>query len=132
MKTLGIEKGKPFNPTTATEDAAETAAVKRRRWLEAKYDAGFPPFYPGEPLDFPAATPDMVKAGAERLRRPEQLSGRHPRRGLHATATSASSASAPAQFYLIAIKDKDGNAFDGSSTYRLTVPPMRRSSSTGR
>src|SRR5262249_57558998 len=28
-----------------------------------------------------------------------------------------------AQFYLMANKDKDGNAFDGGSTYRLTVPP---------
>jgi hypothetical protein len=26
------------------------------------------------------------------------------------------------QFYLISIKDKDGNAFDGGKTYRLTVP----------
>jgi len=28
-----------------------------------------------------------------------------------------------AQFYLMANKDKDGNFFDGGSTYRLTVPP---------
>ena len=28
-----------------------------------------------------------------------------------------------AQFYLIAIKDKNGQAFDGGTTYRLTVPP---------
>jgi hypothetical protein len=28
-----------------------------------------------------------------------------------------------AQFYLMTIKDKDGQAFDGGSTYRLTVPP---------
>jgi hypothetical protein len=27
------------------------------------------------------------------------------------------------QFYLITIKDKDGEAFDGGKTYRLTVPP---------
>ncbi len=26
------------------------------------------------------------------------------------------------QFYLISIEDKDGNAFDGGKTYRLTVP----------
>jgi hypothetical protein len=26
------------------------------------------------------------------------------------------------QFYLISIRDKDGDAFDGSRTYRLTVP----------
>ena len=26
------------------------------------------------------------------------------------------------QFYLISIRDKDGEAFDGSKTYRLTVP----------
>jgi hypothetical protein len=27
------------------------------------------------------------------------------------------------QFYLISIRDKDGEAFDGAKTYRLTVPP---------
>ena len=27
------------------------------------------------------------------------------------------------QYYLMTIHDKDGNAFDGSATYRLTVPP---------
>ena len=27
------------------------------------------------------------------------------------------------QFYLISIRDKDGDSFDGSKTYRLTVPP---------
>ena len=27
------------------------------------------------------------------------------------------------QFYLISIKDKDGDAFDGGKTYRLSVPP---------
>ena len=27
------------------------------------------------------------------------------------------------QFYLISIRDKDGDAFDGGKTYRLTVPP---------
>jgi hypothetical protein len=27
------------------------------------------------------------------------------------------------QMYLISIKDKDGNAYDGSKTYKLTVPP---------
>src|SRR6185369_2502752 len=27
------------------------------------------------------------------------------------------------QFYLISIRDKDGESFDGGQTYRLTVPP---------
>jgi len=27
------------------------------------------------------------------------------------------------QFYLITIKDKDGESYDGGKTYRLTVPP---------
>jgi hypothetical protein len=27
------------------------------------------------------------------------------------------------QFYLMAIRDKDGRPFDGSATYRLSVPP---------
>jgi hypothetical protein len=26
------------------------------------------------------------------------------------------------QFYLVSLRDKDGNPFDGAQTYRLTVP----------
>src|SRR5690606_17579502 len=28
-----------------------------------------------------------------------------------------------AQFYLVSIRDKDGDGYDGAKTYRLTVPP---------
>jgi hypothetical protein len=35
-------------------------------------------------------------------------------------------------FYMISIKDKDGESYEGGKTYRLTVPAHAPSSSTGR
>jgi hypothetical protein len=45
LRSLGIEKGKPFNPDANTKAALETGIREAKAWLEAKYDAGLPPFY---------------------------------------------------------------------------------------
>ena len=81
LKSLGIEKGKPFSPDTPTDDLLDAAALEAQVWLEAKYDAGFPPFFEGGHWTFPAP-PEIVKRRADRLRRPRYLSGRHARRGV--------------------------------------------------
>ena len=47
LRSLGIEKGKPFNPDAKTKAALETGAREAQAWLEARYDTGLPPFYPG-------------------------------------------------------------------------------------
>ena len=52
LRTLGIEKGKPFNPDAKTKAALETGAREAQAWLEARYDTGLPPFYHGQPLEF--------------------------------------------------------------------------------
>jgi hypothetical protein len=46
LKSLGIEKGKPFNPSNATTAILDAAAREAGAWLEARYDAGLPPFFP--------------------------------------------------------------------------------------
>jgi len=45
LRSLGIEKGKPFNPDTDTKAALETGIREAHAWLEARYEAGLPPFY---------------------------------------------------------------------------------------
>jgi hypothetical protein len=42
LRTLGIEKDKPFTPDDATKAALNNGAREAQAWLEARYDAGFP------------------------------------------------------------------------------------------
>src|SRR5215471_4207447 len=42
LRSLGIEKGKPFHPDDATNATLASAAREAGAWLEAKYDAGLP------------------------------------------------------------------------------------------
>ena len=120
LRSLGIEKGKPFNPDTKTRMALETGIREAQAWLEARYDAGFPPFYDGSRWMFPA-NPEMMEAAKVDFTDPD----RYPvdARGLtYSYAYIGIKRIGAGQFYLISIKDKDGDAFDGGKTYRLTVP----------
>ena len=89
-------------------------------WLEAKYDAGLPPFYPGSRWTVPAL-PELLAAVQVDFDDPDK----YPvdARGLtYSFAYIGIKRLGAGQFYLISIKDKDGNAFDGGKSYRLTVP----------
>jgi hypothetical protein len=44
LKTLGVEKGKPFNPPAETKAVLKEGIREAQAWLEAKYDAGLPPY----------------------------------------------------------------------------------------
>jgi hypothetical protein len=121
LRSLGIEKGKPFNPDARTKAALEAGIREAQAWLEARYDAGFPPFYEGSRWMFPA-NPEMMEAVkvdfADQDKYPVDA------RGLtYSYAYIGLKRLGAGQFYLISIKDKDGNAFDGGKSYRLTVPP---------
>jgi hypothetical protein len=120
LRSLGIEKGEPFNPDAKTKAALERGIREAQAWLEARYDAGFPPFYDGSRWMFPA-NPEIMQAVKVDFADPE----RYPvdARGLtYSYAYIGLKRLGAGQFYLISIRDKDGNAFDGSNTYRLTVP----------
>jgi len=47
LKSIGIEKGKPFNPDPKTQDLLNAAAREAQAWLDARYEVGFPSFYEG-------------------------------------------------------------------------------------
>src|SRR4029077_18921514 len=61
LRSLGIEKGQPFNPDARTKAALDTGSREAKAWLEARYEAVFPPFYEGSRWMFPVR-PDLVKA----------------------------------------------------------------------
>ncbi|WP_247834879.1 DUF1254 domain-containing protein [Bradyrhizobium sp. 200] len=121
LKSLGIEKGKPFRPDDATRAQFAAAAREAGAWLEAKYDAGLPPFFSATSRWTIPAPSDMVKAAQEAYADPNS----YPidTRGLaYSYAFVGIKRLGVGQFYLISIRDKDGRSFDGGQTYRLTVP----------
>ena len=94
LKSIGIEKGKPFNPDAKTTATLDAAAQEAKAWLAARYDAGFPPFWEGSRWMFPAL-PELVEATQNSFSDPDA----YPvdARGLTYTyASLGSSASAPA------------------------------------
>jgi hypothetical protein len=53
LKSIGIEKGKPFSPDAATNDTLKSAAQEAHTLLESSYEKAFdPPFFPGTHWEF--------------------------------------------------------------------------------
>jgi hypothetical protein len=120
LRSLGIEKGKPFAPTAATKEALANGIREAQMLLAARYDAGLPPYFEGTHWTFPAP-PELIQAAQAGFAEPD----RYPidSRGLaYHYAYIGIKRLGAGQFYLISIKDKDGDNYDGGKTYRLTVP----------
>jgi len=121
LRTIGIEKGKPYAPSSETEKLLDTAAREAHAWLSAQYDAGFPVMNPGSRW-FPAARADVVNAVKDGYSN-VHLYPVDARGVTYTLGFTGIKRIGTAQFYLMANKDADGHAFDGAQTYRLTVPP---------
>jgi hypothetical protein len=121
LKSIGIEKGKPFKPDSETQEILKDAAREVHEWIDLRYETVFsPPYYEGTRWAVPIlhevmtglatsfANPDTYPVDGRGLTYSYAFfSPKHPGGG---------------QFYLMAIKDKQGGALDGYNTYRLTVP----------
>jgi hypothetical protein len=121
LKSLGIEKGKPFAATAAMRQALAAGIREAQMGLAAKYDAGLTPFFEGTHWTYPGPL-DVIKAQGEGFSDPNS----YPidSRGLaYHYAYIGIKRLGQGQFYLINIKDKNGESYDGAKTYRLTVPP---------
>lgn len=121
LKSLGIEKDKPFNPPEAMKTLMDGAAKEAGKWLEEKYNAGLPPFFsPTSKWGFPAPLA-IIKASQNSYADANE----YPidERGMaYSYAYIGIKRLGAGQFYCITIRDKDGDAFDGGKTYRLRVP----------
>jgi hypothetical protein len=62
LKSLGIEKGKPFKPDDQTKELLEAGVREAQAWLEAKYNAGLPPYFSDISHGTYPAYPEVVEA----------------------------------------------------------------------
>jgi hypothetical protein len=121
LRSIGIEKGKSFAPNEATQAILTTAIGEAKALLEHRYNVGFPPFFEGGHWTLPALPEAIDGQGTTYAKRDRYAIDA---RGVAYTyAYIAIKRLGAGQFYLISIRDKDGNPYDGSRTYRLTVPP---------
>jgi hypothetical protein len=121
LKSLGIEKGKPFQPSEQMKSIFNSAAQDARAFLYAKYDQGFPSFFPSSHWMFPSY-PDLVKAASSSYA-DLNFYPVDERAVVYSVAFIGIKNLGGGQMYLFSINDKDGNDFDGSKTYKQTVPP---------
>jgi hypothetical protein len=122
LRTLGIEKGKAFNPDAATREIMSEAAAEARQCLDLQYEASLlPPVLRRRPLGTANGT------GADgRDAIPFADPNHYPLDGrgtTYAMAFFCPKHSGLGSYYLMTTKDNRGRRFDGGSTYRLRVPP---------
>jgi hypothetical protein len=121
LETIGIEKGKPFNPDEKTKQVLNEAVPEAHAWLDHKYENVFtPPYYEGTRWGLPAS-----KEVLEGLITDYANPNAYPVDGRGVTYSYAFFSPkhlGEGQFYLMDIANKDGKPFDGGRTYRLNVP----------
>jgi hypothetical protein len=121
LKSIGIEKGKPFAPDTKTRAILAAAAQEARAYIDTKYEASLiPPFKEGTRWALPA-TQELVAGISTFFANPNSYPTDARAAGYSIGYFSAKHLGG-GQFYLMTVRDKDGNPMDGGSTYRLTVP----------
>ena len=121
LKSIGIEKGKRFNPDARTEETLNAAAAEAHAWLDARYEAGFPRYFEGARDGRFRPCRSWLKTSQLFTR--QRISTRSMRAGsLDTYAFSSVKHLGAGQFYLMTAKDRDGRALDGAKTYRLRVP----------
>jgi hypothetical protein len=123
LKTIGIEKGKPFRPKETTRHILDTAADEARAWLDLKYETMFSPYYEGRRWALPVL-PEVLTGLQTQFLNPNS----YPVEGRGVTYSTAffspkrSGGAGGGSFYLMTIKDKAGMSLDGGTAHRLNVP----------
>jgi hypothetical protein len=121
LKTIGIEKGKPFQPDETTRQTLEAAVAEAHAWLDLRYETTFEPYFPGAHWAVPAS-PDFMKVAATLYETPDS----YPIDARGVTdfwAFSTVKHLGAGQFYLMSTKDKNGKPLEGGTSYKLSVPP---------
>ena len=128
LRTIGIEKGKPFAPDAGVKAALEEAAAQAHALLDAKLEASLETRWAeNSRWSFPASQA-YITAAQSGYADPDS----YPidDRGVVFTfAFFTPKRLGEGQFYLMVAGDGAGRPLDGAGTYRLTVPadaPVRQ------
>ncbi|MEP2784729.1 MAG: DUF1214 domain-containing protein [Pseudoruegeria sp.] len=123
LKSIGIEKGKPYNPDEKTTKAFRQAAIDAYHYMLEGYVKGVPAemfwdnrswrnvFYTDQDGGFSWDTEGML-----------DYDNRAIRNWFNVIYFPAGVAEVPATMYVDTPLDSDGNIFQAGKTYKLTVP----------
>ena len=133
LKSLGIEKGKPFSPDPKTKEVLESSAREASAWLDARMETLLsPPYFEATHWALPASS-EVVEEVVEGTSTDFAKPNSYPVDGRSITSSIAFIGIKhleAGQLSLMTLKDKDGKALDEASSYHLTVPakaPITRS-----
>ena len=122
LRSLGIEKAKPFDPDAKTQLILNGAAAEARAWLDNYYRDLFhqASYYENGKWALPT-THDVIEGLSTHFANPNSYPVDSRGRG-YAMGFFSPKHLGAGQFCLMTITDKEGKDFDGGSTYRLNVP----------
>lgn len=122
LRTLGIEKGKPFKPDAETKAILDSAAREAHAVIALNYENGFgSSFFEGSRWALPV--PKETVDGMGNMFADPNAYDIDGRGVMYHMAYFSPKTLGAGQFYLLNISDHAGKALNGSKTYRLTVPP---------
>jgi hypothetical protein len=122
LKTIGIEKGKGFNPDPKTKGVLIEAIAEAHTLLINKYENSYfpPPYYEGGHWYVPVS-PDVIEGLTTFFANPDKYPV-DDRGVAYSLAFFSPKHRGAGQFYLMTFSDNQGHGFDGGGSYRLTVP----------
>ena len=119
LKTIGIERGKPFSPDSSTRHILGDAILEAKAWCDARYDL-LPPYYEGKHWFFPI-TEEMHQSVMADWRVPDSYPV-DARGTVYTLAFFSAKHVGQAQYCLLTGKDQAGQPLEGKTSYRLRVP----------
>ncbi len=121
LKSIGIEKGKPFNPDQKTQAILNAAIQEAHAFFENRYEQLMAnPYFESTQWAMPAS-PAYMKGTMAAYSEPDN----YPiidRGTIFTLAFFTPKHIGQGQYYLMATKDKNGKSLNGANTYRLNVP----------
>ena len=121
LRTLGIEKGKPFAPDDRAKAMFDAAAKEAHEYIAMNYERNFdPPFLEGTHWAVPV--PQATMEGLQAAFADPDVYALDGRAVMYHMAYFSPKALGTAQFYLVSISDSTGQPLDGKKHYQLTVP----------
>jgi hypothetical protein len=122
LRTIGIEKGKPFAPDDTQRQQLDAAAARAHALLDDQFERLFDaPFWPGTRWAFPASQ-DLAAELTQDFPDPNRYA-RDERGLLFTYVFFAPRRLGRGQFWLMSHQDSTGAALEGGESYRLRVPP---------
>ncbi|KIC93057.1 hypothetical protein OI18_20000 [Flavihumibacter solisilvae] len=119
LKSIGIERGTKYNPSTRSQELLSSAVKQAKAWLEVNYES-MPPFYEGKRWFFPA-----TEETHQSILHDFSVADSYPtdNRGMiYMMAFFSAKHIGEAQYYLLTLFDRNGKPLEGNAEYRLNVP----------